>query len=591
MFKKNSWIVALLLALSLTAFFMTSCVDPLESEEEEEGTYTEVPLGKFNMWGGIKASQAGWAVAGIVSHEGIVAKDLGYKVEDFQNARFLVIETSNDSPGGVDLIWGAADEDAVNIGENWNNEGDAVNPPYGSFDKATKTLTIDLRKRIKDPVFRAKTTAKVKLLVQHPDLENWVVSAKLLVPEVKFVPIEDIKLNAVSIPGFTINLNDNVAFTPEDASEQVIRWTILSFLPDGQDASVAANWKNPPLTTSGTFTTEIATYRTNYVGFIEQEYATTQEKSYMDYTYDPPRKVVLVPAGAPVVGFSPNTIVTNALGKIKVRATVPGGAKEEKDYSKEFLIDVVSPVNAVLNTSNVTFGRNTDDTASNISSSAVTVKSAYFTDVAASGDNTNAKLTYKGNPVWRDTKDGVTTDYYVKSGTNYVLSEKTGSNTVYFADDGTKTYASPSGEAERLNYVTSGGRWNYGNGANWVAIKFDLGTKKLQDYSHLLFTLTGVSGDIWYKDSLLVHVSNSPFNPLTAWLDGSANNPQPAAKTANNLITSSSNATANVIVPISASSTGSIVYIALYYHVPGWSNSPFEIGNFNYSNIKLIPKP
>jgi len=411
-------------------------------------------------------------------------------------------------------------------------------------------------------------------------------------------------VDAVGVPDSEFDLNLGLTFKPEDASQQIVKWSIVSFLPDGQDASVPANWKEPPKSDSTDFATAITTYENTYAGFTKVDRVVTAEKSYIDYSYLPPLKVVLAAAETKKVN-SDSVIIAKQAGILKVRAFVEGGAKDEKDFTKEYDIEILNPFVPTLSTSTVTFGRNTDTAASNITAAKVTVKSAFFLSEAPTGDGTNAKLTYKGYNVWRDVTTaavtsggadiavGSTVDYYVKSGTNYIInSNVAGGNDgskIYYKDD-TVSYT-PSAEAVQLDNKTSGGNWSYGNGANWVAIKLTLpADKKLQDYTHLMFTLTGVSGDIWWKEPLQVHVSKDPFDPLTAWLNNSGG---AAAKTASNIITRNDKI-AHVQLPLNATSTTNEVYIALYYHVPGWSNGgddAFAVGEFNYSNIKLIPKP
>jgi len=113
MFKKSSWIVALLLALSLTAFF-TSCVDPYVDPDDGnsgEEELTDIPLGDFNYTAGGGASQKGWATDEHTEKES--AK--GYKTADWQTAKYLVIELKGDEgfKGGFALIWGGEPRAAV----------------------------------------------------------------------------------------------------------------------------------------------------------------------------------------------------------------------------------------------------------------------------------------------------------------------------------------------------------------------------------------------------------------------------------------------------------------------------------------------
>jgi len=114
MFRKNLWIVALLAALSFTAFMTTSCVDALV-EEKDSNTYTEVELGTtFNTWGG-QAYQSGWSTDGASWNDpDHTVKNLGFSLDDFRNARYLEIEINGDSlAGALDVIWG-------NESSGWN---------------------------------------------------------------------------------------------------------------------------------------------------------------------------------------------------------------------------------------------------------------------------------------------------------------------------------------------------------------------------------------------------------------------------------------------------------------------------------------
>jgi len=161
MLKKNSWIVALFLALTLTALF-TGCIDAVV---EEQVAYTEVELGDFNIWGG-QAYQRGWAVAGMkflgVSDRAEVAADKGYKNEDFAKATRLKIEMSDSShpSGNLDIIWGAADASGNTVGFDWKQTGGIP------FTKKDNVITIDLTKMTEYRAYRTGDFPMRKLVLQ-----------------------------------------------------------------------------------------------------------------------------------------------------------------------------------------------------------------------------------------------------------------------------------------------------------------------------------------------------------------------------------------------------------------------------------------
>jgi len=180
MFKKNSWIVALLLALTLTAFF-TGCIDALVVEE---ASYDEVELGDFNIWGG-QPYQRGWAVGGMkflgVADKAEVAKDLGYKNEDFAKATKLVIEMEDSShpSGNLDIIWGAADADGNSVGFDWKQTGSIKSSKDGNI------LTIDLTAMGQYKEYKTGDFAMRKLVLQAGGEKAglpFVKKAKLLIP-------------------------------------------------------------------------------------------------------------------------------------------------------------------------------------------------------------------------------------------------------------------------------------------------------------------------------------------------------------------------------------------------------------------------
>jgi len=258
MLKKNSWIVALLLALSLTAFFIVGCVNPLNVEEDNE-KYTEYVLDKgYNAWAG-QVYQQGWAIGGI-KFQGkgdaiVVAKDLGYELEMFQKAKYLLIEMPDETypRSGVDIIWGGEDAngDSTKGGGMWNQQ--PIAGGSGDVDKifATKDgnkLKINLTKALKNyAVYKAGTTTKVKIIMQvnapsYGNVEGLIKKATLLIPDKEdpFVPIEDKPGN----PGLTLKKNTmlwtndlvlEAKFSDENVTNQTVVWSIKSFRPSGGD--------------------------------------------------------------------------------------------------------------------------------------------------------------------------------------------------------------------------------------------------------------------------------------------------------------------------------------------------------------------
>jgi len=218
MFKKNSWIVALLLALTLTALF-TGCIDALEEEDNSGITYTEVELGDFNVWGG-QNYQRGWSVAGLkflgVGDKPEVAADKGYKNEDFAKATKLVIEMEDAThpSGNLDIIWGAADKDGESVGKDWVQNGGI------KFTKEGNVITIDLTTALKDYAqYRDPSFAKRKIILQaggeSAGLTKLVVKAKLLIPDkeeplppdLTIIPGGGYKVPKATAPDIYVDLN------------------------------------------------------------------------------------------------------------------------------------------------------------------------------------------------------------------------------------------------------------------------------------------------------------------------------------------------------------------------------------------------
>jgi len=251
--KKFSWIVALLLALSLSALFISCGVDPIITESKKV-TYTEVKLGAMNIWAGDKEKQQGWATGEGFKFKGVgdkpeVAKDLKYSADDFHAAAFLEFELVEGAPKyGTEIIWGAPEGNEQGI-SGWNST--AISDGTGKPD-STKGFTIeeDGDKRIaKIELKKAlanygvyKNAEQVKIILQHwggKGIEDMVVpgTAKLLIPDTpeEFVPITGIELVKNTFY-WTGDLKLEAKFTPEEPSKQLVIWAIKSY----QDPPVSA---------------------------------------------------------------------------------------------------------------------------------------------------------------------------------------------------------------------------------------------------------------------------------------------------------------------------------------------------------------
>jgi hypothetical protein len=254
MLKKNSWIVALLIALSITAFLFTGCVKPLDVEEDTE-TYEEYPLDKgYNAWAG-QVYQKGWAIGGI-KFQGkgdaiVIAKDLGYDIDMFQRATKLKIEMPDASypRSGVDIIWGGEDEngDSTKGGGMWNQQ--PIAGGSGDIDttfakKDGNVLIIDLRKALKNYSAYTKA-AKLKIVMQvnapsYGDVEGLVQKAFLMIPNTPppFASVTKLELKKKDML-WTNELPLDEKITPSDATEQKVIWAIKGFRDNTTDTLIS----------------------------------------------------------------------------------------------------------------------------------------------------------------------------------------------------------------------------------------------------------------------------------------------------------------------------------------------------------------
>jgi len=362
MFKKNSWIVALLLALSLTAFFI-SCVDPyVEPKGDDDETFEEFELTKFNVDNG--ENQKGWGTDGVKYGDGgskTADPNLGLTVEMLQKAKYLVVEVNDGFPkNNFETIWQSYDADGNKIGD-WQQfssitSGSGVLNP-GMGEREGNILKLPMAKIIKNySLFKDPATDSMFLIIQH-----WgnggpaacIKSAKLLISnEVEpFVPVTGITYTGATSGAMSLDINLSATVAPETATKQRIVWSIVGFLPDGLDGTLASNWltiDNTSATTWNTTRTALLAkvdFKTVSINVIKEPAST-----YMDYSVYPAREVTIPAVTEPGTEKSPNIIVATAAGKVKVRAIILGGATEAGgDFvSSEFEIEVSSLIPYVV---------------------------------------------------------------------------------------------------------------------------------------------------------------------------------------------------------------------------------------------------
>jgi len=376
--KKFSWIVALLLALSFSAFFISCGVDPIEIEPPK-AEYDEVPLDKgFNQWGGGIEKQMGWATAGNVSNEGNVAKDKGYKLDDFKAATRLVLELNDGGiKGGVKIIFGGAEGSTLG---GWNDVKVAENdgkPTPGLSQLAGNVWTIYLDKVIGSKIGAWKASDSLKILIEYytgNGTADLVKSAKLLIPT-GFVAIEKIEFDGAAWVGYEFDLDTGVTFTPDNVTEREIQWSILGFTPEG-GSYVAAP-------ASSETSTVIDQWKEDYAGFIEETLTLQSEESYMDYTFLPPVKVVTTAEQTMEIN-SRNIVIGQQKGKLKVQATVLKGGKKasdgkDTDFITTFEIPVKELIKYTVDLSSAVNGGHTD-------AATVTATATKYTVTATTGN-------------------------------------------------------------------------------------------------------------------------------------------------------------------------------------------------------------
>jgi len=352
MLKKNSWIVALLLALSLTAFLFTGCVNPLKVEEDNE-TYEEYPLDKgYNAWAG-QVYQKGWAIGGI-KFQGkgdaiVIAKDVGYDIEMFQKATKLKIEMPDASypRSGVDIIWGGEDAsgDSTKGGGMWNQQ--PIAGGSGDIDttfakKDGNILIIDLTKALKNYSAYTKAT-KLKIVMQvnapsYGDVEGLVQKAFLMIPN---TPPPTVSISSVSYPSTTILYTTTgfpleATIRPDNATNQSISWAITKWEKGvgNTDGSAPAKIDLSDLG-SDTFAV-VKSKLFERVNWLQEEYVSDDSVFPAEKSLRNVPGMLTTPAGA------------GSIGKVSVRVLIKDGYYDKKtgkysDYTNTLALNIINP--------------------------------------------------------------------------------------------------------------------------------------------------------------------------------------------------------------------------------------------------------
>jgi len=476
--KKYSWIVALLLALSLSALFISCGVDPIVSEPPEGVTYTEVLLNNgMNVWAGGKDQQQGWATGDGFKFLGVgdkleTAKDLGYKAEDFKAAEFLEFELVAEAPkGGVQIIWGASEGNDKNI-SCWNSkklttDNGVIEAAAGVTErkettddgKEKKIWKIELKKALTD-YGKYKNADEVKIILQYytgKGVSDLYVanSGKLLIPNVE-VPFKEIKSITLDKDNFLWSgeLELKAKFDPEDATQQVVIWSIVDWTSSATGAkpiTVTGDPKTPDKSPGkDAFGADIPSYNdskstlTAKVDFKPTKYTISDKIIETDYSVVPPIDVLIQDA-VTQTWKSNNTIIApdeiDSKGTVTIQALVLGGGKDGADYTTTLKVTIKDPdgLNITVNG---------------------TVQEVFYYN-AIGGDIT-------------------------------VAADKSG-----------YTY-------------TSEGKQNYGG--NYAAFRVDLGSDSLSDYSKVTFKFNGISGDTGFKKLQLAARNGNKISPYTGGL-------------------------------------------------------------------------
>jgi len=330
MFKKNLWIVALLMVLSFTAFMTTSCVDGLVVEEDTM-TYKDVDIGtSFNTWGG-QAYQSGWSTDNATWNDpNHTVKNLGLNLDDFLAARYLDIEINGDSlAGAMDVIWG-------NEKNGWNQTNSVA-----AGGAKGPVIRIDLTRLVGYANYKS-SEEQIRIIIQYNQpgqVKGLVKSATLKIPDfVPFIPVVDIEgvieetYTYSQIPlSATVIGKVNADGLP--ATNASIIWSIVSFTPDGgTKLEVTAN----------PGTTEYASQKAALKAKVAFDEVKPADKVTIDYSVYPWEEIKT--PGTPYV--STNIIKPLALtdaGVIVVKAIIIDGLYNEatdtySNFTKDFSI-------------------------------------------------------------------------------------------------------------------------------------------------------------------------------------------------------------------------------------------------------------
>jgi len=336
MFKKNSWIAALLAVLSVSIFFI-GCIDPLAEPAEDKGEYIEFVLTEFNLFGGNAENQQGWATKGSWDSKGkVITKDIGLTVEMLQQARYLVVEVNDGFPkNNFETIYDSFDAAGNKIGDwqqfgNITSSSGVLNPGMG--ERTGNTLKLPMDKIIKNysTNFMDSNVAAISLYIQHwgnGGTGACIKSAKLLISNdpPPFYDAEDITLPGAG-GSFTYQKEFQLSAAtvePSFASKQKILWSIRKWT-NGTDTY--------DLDLAGTNTYEIAKAKAGI-------------KSKVDFktTYNENDEAT---QGRDVIVA---TDAAGSVGTVTLLATIKDAVYNEttekyEDLTKRFTVSIIAPV-------------------------------------------------------------------------------------------------------------------------------------------------------------------------------------------------------------------------------------------------------
>jgi hypothetical protein len=354
MLKKNSWIIALLLALSLTAFIIIGCVPPVEVEEDNE-VYEEYPLDKgYNAWAG-QVYQKGWAIGGI-KFQGKgdkleTAKDLGYDIDMFRNATKLKIEMPDASypRSGVAIIWGGEDEsgDSGKAGGMWNQQeiaGGSGDVDTTFAKKDGNVLIIDLTRALKNyPAYTKAAKLKIVMQVNAPsygDVEGLVQKAFLMIPATPppFKSVGNMSLVRnymyYTSPGFEIEAK----ILPSDATNQTVNWAIVGWGPTGSVNPTIELPKLDPFDSDS-----VSAYNAKKAALLEKIGWLQEEYVFDDTVYPAEKRLRDVPG----IFIVPKASGAASIGKVFVQATIKNAIEElgkTENFTGKFSFEIRDPL-------------------------------------------------------------------------------------------------------------------------------------------------------------------------------------------------------------------------------------------------------